>query len=57
MKNQEATYPVYRVTVFGKDVHFTPNFRSAEEAFKDSHNDVKLWSVDANGNATLLRKK
>lgn len=57
MKNQEPKYPVYRVTVFGKDVEFTPNLRDAEDAFKDSRNAVMLWSVDANGNATLLKKK
>ena len=57
MKNQTPKYPVYRVTVYGTDVEFTPNLRDAEDAFKDSSRDVKLWSVGANGNATLLRQK
>lgn len=56
-KQTEAIYPVYRVTSFGVDVHFTPDRKSAEEAFRESQTDVKLWEVQASGAATLIMKK
>jgi len=57
--NQQDTprYPVYRVTVHGTDVEFTPDLKSAEDAFKESRSQVNLWAVQADGSAKLLKQK
>lgn len=56
-KEQVAVFPVYRVTSYGKDVEFTPDLKTADYAYKDSQGSVKLWSVDADGSAKLLKQK
>ena len=56
-QQDQALFPVYRVTSFGKDVEFTPDIKTAEYAFKDSTGEVKLWSVEVSGSATLLKQK
>lgn len=48
---------LYKVVNKGVCVEYTRKLRDAQEAFKDSHGETKMFVVNGDGSAKLLNSK